>query len=167
MSFLLDALGKADHDRRRSEVPELKTYNPGRRPVLRGGVRILIWLSLMTFFFSLGYFARPYLETTFFSYEVVDTSKTSEEMLAKPEGKEASTETAQAGEIKNVARNSNQSPYGLEVISYADSPPARFVMINGAMLHEGDRLGSGEVLLTIEPDAVVLDKAGTQIRLEM
>lgn len=167
MSFLLDALGKADHDRRRSEVPELKTYNPGGRSSLRGGIRVLIWLVLMAFTFSLGYFARPYLETTFFSYRVADTSKTSAQMLAKPVGKAASTATDQAGGAENVARNSNRSDYGLEVISYSDSPPARFVMINGTMLHEGDRLGTGEILLTIGPDAVVLDKAGTQIRLEM
>jgi hypothetical protein len=171
MSFLLDALGKADHDRRRSEVPELRTYNPARRSPLRGLLRGLTWLSLLVFTFALGYFLRPYLDTTFFNHGVASEGKLTEQMVSKPEDKAISVTPVQtkALALENVPQESgaDHTAYELEVISYSDSPPARFAMINGVMLYEGEKLGSGEVLLMIEPDAVVLDKAGTQIRLEM
>jgi hypothetical protein len=167
MSFLLDALGKADHDRRRSEVPELRTYNPIEHSPLRGLLRGLIWLSLLVLTFALGYFSRPYLDTTFFYHGVAGESKSIEKMDSNSQDKAALATPAQAKALENVPQEADHTTYELEVISYSDFPPARFAMINGAMLHEGEMLVSGEILLLIEPDAVVLDKAGKQIRLGM
>lgn len=74
----------------------------------------------------------------------------------------APAEVSESAVLQKVAR-----AFDLEVISYSELPAARFVMINGTMLREGEMLGSGETLLTIEPDAVVLDAAGKQIRVGM
>lgn len=145
MSFLLDALSKADDDRRRSEVPELKTYNQGRHSPLRGVVRGLALLCLLSLFFTFGYFLRPYLETTWFEQGQVNLSNQSlQATKSQPEV---------VGRV-----------YALEVISYSDSPASRFVMIGGVLVHEGEMLDTGEKLILIEPNAMVLEKEGRPIR---
>ena len=65
---------------------------------------------------------------------------------------------------KKIAPETPIRTYALEVISYSDSPGERFVMINGEVVHEGGRLITGETLLSISPDAVVLESAGDQFR---
>jgi hypothetical protein len=57
--------------------------------------------------------------------------------------------------------------FELEVISYSDVPAVRFSMINGVVVHEGDVLSTGERVLKIEPNAVVLDRAGVELRISM
>ena len=164
MSFLLDALGKADNDRRSAEVPELRTYNQGHRSPFRRLLRILIWVSLVLLSFELGYFLRPYLEIN---------------LSGEPLAQKAEVSRMRS-DVANVAPTPEQAPpvvvappevmarvLELEVISYSESPDVRFAMINGSLVHEGDVLDTGEHLIKIEPNAVVLDRAGKQIRISM
>ncbi len=167
MSFLLDALGKADHDRRRSEVPELRTYRQTGRSPVRAVLRGIALLSLLLLFFVLGYYFRPLLDKNIFGYDETGESLAPSQAANKPVAPIASNPPAPVAKAASAPPGTTPRIYELEVISYSDSPTARFVMINGAMLHEGEVLGSGEVLLTIERDAVVLDNAGKQIRVGM
>ncbi|MCP4009505.1 MAG: general secretion pathway protein GspB [Proteobacteria bacterium] len=171
MSFLLDALGKADDDRRRSEVPELRTYNQGRRSPMRAVIRGFLLLSLCLAFFTLGYFLRPALEKNLFTKGVASMSNLPAQPKEQPVERPASRQPAKMTAAENVpkavekaAKVEASQAFELEVISYSNSPTARFAMINGAVIHEGEMLISGETLLLIEADAVILEKAGRQIR---
>jgi hypothetical protein len=167
MSFLLDALGKADHDRRQAEVPELRTYNQARRSPLGRALRVFGLVGLLMSCFALGYILRPYLEAINFDHAEPSTSNVSAPKLEKPASEDVTAQPSQTAVVNNVPLQAASKAYELEVISYSEYPAARFVMINGAMVHEGEILGSGEVLLLIEPDGVVLEKAGKQIRVRM
>jgi len=164
MSFLLDALGKADDDRRRAEVPELRTYNQSHGFALGGVARGFILLCLLLGFFALGYFLRPYMETSWFARSgpgqdvptVQSLEHAPDQIVAKPSGT--------LSPEKKIAPETPIRTYALEVISYSDSPGERFVMINCEVVHEGGRLITGETLLSISPDAVVLESAGDQFR---
>ena len=167
MSFLLDALGKADHDRRRSEVPELRTYSQTGRSPLRGVLRSFALLSLLCLFFGLGYFSRPFLDRNIFNAETAGSNPVVPQVPENRVTPAVSTPSAPAEVSESAVLQKVARAFDLEVISYSELPTARFVMINGTMLREGEMLGSGETLLTIEPDAVVLDAAGKQIRVGM
>ncbi len=171
MSFLLDALGKADDDRRRSEVPELRTYNQGRQSPMRAVIRGFLLLSLCLVFFALGYFLRPILEKNLFAKGVASMSNLPAQAKELPAQRPVSKQPAKIAVAQNVSKAVEEAPkveasqaFELEVISYSNSPAARFAMINGAVIHEGEMLMSGEKLLLIETDGVVLEKAGRQIR---
>ena len=166
MSFLLDALGKADHDRRRSEVPELRTYNRAGHSSVRSVLRGLALVGLLFLFFALGYISHPYLEKTLAGHRVAEMS------VAPPQGIEPVGKAVEPAPVPDpIAEGLLQQSAGrlfeLEVISYSDTPTARFAMINGAMVREGEVLVTGEILLMIEPDAVLLEQAGKQIRIGM
>jgi len=167
MSFLLDALGKADDDRRRSEVPELRSYNQGSRSPLRAVIRGFLLLGLCVVFFALGYFLRPALEKTLFPQGVSSMSnlpaQAKEQPVERQPAKIAAAEDASKAAEEAPKIEASQA-FELEVVSYSSSPAARFVMINGAVIHEGEMLISGETLLLIEQDGVVLEKAGRQIK---
>ncbi len=166
MSFLLDALGKADHDRRQSEVPELRTHNQVRRSPIGRVVRGFGLVCLLALFFVLGYVLRPYLETIVSDRVEPNRDNASAQSLKKPVNKDISAQPVPVPPVDLPLQSISQA-YELEVISYSEYPAARFAMINGAVIHEGEVLGSGEVLLLIEPDAVVLERAGKRIRLGM
>lgn len=160
MSFLLDALGKADYDRRRAEVPELKNYNQDNKRSLQRTLRAFVLMSLLLISFVLGYFLRPYLEPILFEGSSVNAVNVPE--TRDTQAKRDPTQVEQIAPPEVVAR-----VLELEVISYSDVPAVRFAMINGVVAHEGDVLGTGERLLKIEPDAVVLDRAGVELRISM
>ncbi len=161
MSFLLDALGKADDDRRRSEVPELRTYNQGSRSPLRAVIRGFLLLSLCVVFFALGYFLRPALEKTLVPQGVSSMSNLPAQAKEQP----VERQPAKIAAAEDAPKIEASQAFELEVVSYSSSPAARFVMINGAVIHEGEMLISGETLLLIEQNGVVLEKAGRQIRI--
>ena len=164
MSFLLDALGKADEDRRRAEVPELRAYRQ-REPSLQGSIlRLLLLVVLLAAAFALGYFLRPSLESIFTFSEQETATAISE--------REAGENTPPAESKTVVAAPSTQTSHPgvkleLEVISWSENPQSRFAMINGAVVYEGDTLSSGERLVKIEADAVILQQDGVALRLGM
>ncbi len=164
MSFLLDALGKADHDRRRADVPELKTYNQDNRSSLRRSLRAFVLMSLLLISFVLGYFMRPYLEPVLFEGSSVNTGSVPETRDTQAK----STPVLDPSPVEQIAPPEVVARVlELEVISHSDVPAVRFAMINGVVVHEGDVLSTGERLLKIEPNAVVLDRAGVELRISM
>ena len=166
MSFLLDALGKADHDRRQSEVPELRTHNQVRRSTIGRVLRGVGLVGLLILCFALGYALRPYLETLISDPVEPGMSNVPAQTMEKPANEDIVAQPSSAATVNLPPEPASQA-YELEVISYSESPAARFAMINGAMVREGEVLRSGEILLLIESDAVVLEKAGKQIRVGM
>ncbi len=166
MSFLLDALGKADHDRRQSEVPELRTYNQAGHSPIGRVLRGFALAGLLILCFALGYALRPYLETVVSGQAEPGRLNEPAQAPGKPANETVSSQSESVAKVDLPPQPAGQA-YEIEVISYSEYPTARFAMINGAMVHEGEVLVSGEVLLLIESDAVVLERAGKQIRVRM
>ena len=155
MSFLLDALSKADEDRRRAEVPELRSYHR-RKPSAWGRAwRALLLLILLLGAFAGGYFARPWLEPVLAPDRGLS-------LVAEPVARTAPAQVATPAPPPQAAAR-----LVLEVVSWSERPQARFAMINGVVVYEGDTLDSGEQVLRIESEAVVLQSAGETIRLTM
>lgn len=170
MSFLLDALGRADDDRRRKDIPELHSraikYRSPWRYVFLG----VLMAALLLLAFTLGYLLRPALDTTLFQEEPgpaaapLAAAQSSPAETAAPPQPVAAEKSADSAVKPDTAAKPG---YELEVISYAAEPSARFAMINGIVVHEGDVLGGGERLSKIEKDAVVLDVSGRSVRIGM
>ena len=171
MSFLLDALGKADEDRRRAEVPELRTYRQSYRSPWRRVLSGLLIVSLLVLSFVAGYLLRPVLEPAFSRLsgpaESIAPSVTPVQAPVQTAPAQAPPVTQFQAPRPINAQEMTLPGIELEVISYAENPAARFAMINGLVLHEGDALQTGERLLVIERDAVILDRAGQAVRIGM
>ena len=164
MSFLLDALGKADHDRRRSEVPELRTYEQRGGSSLRSILRGVLIISLLLLSFAAGYVLRPVLENAVFGGILLARAPVEEQGIDTPAGVGAASEPDPVAPLaSDTIRMPGAIPV-LEVISYSETPSARFAMINGAVVYEGEVLATGERVLEIEANAVLLDRSGEQIR---
>ena len=169
MSFLLDALGKADEDRRRAEVPELRTYRQSYRSPWRRVLSGLFVLFFMVLSFVAGYMLRPYLESRFAQQTapVADAPPPASVPPATQAPAAAAVAEAPRGTLPINVQDATVPGLELEVISYSENPSARFAMINGLVLHEGDVLQTGEQLLVIERDAVILERAGQPVRVGM
>lgn len=161
MSFLLDALGKADDDRRRAEVPELKTYRQRKRSLLSRVLRIALLLVSWLVVFALGYFLRPHLEAAW-----SPGNEASRAVASEPPA-EGMIDLATSQVPPPAQTNKEISALDLEVISWSENPQARFAMINGVVVYEGDTLSSGERLVEIKDDAVILMQDGSPVRLAM
>jgi len=174
MSFLLDALGKADDDRRRTMVPELRASRYQRRSPGRRVLSIVLIISAILLSFVLGYVVRPYIEqglgaeppamppslsaTVGSTSEVrpvvspslpVNTGRSQDKVVATPVMPVVQPEPALPAE-----------PIELSVISYAKQPAARFVMLDGVVMYEGDMLDEEVRLVQIKPDGVILERNG-------
>ena len=163
MSFLLDALGKADDDRRRAEVPELRTYQRKDASLWARVGRALLLLVLLLGAFAGGYLARPGLEGLWSPEQKPDSARTAN---TAPEPLAAVNKSLPVPASSPEAP-ATKSTLELEVISWSERPHARFAMINGAVVHEGDTLATGELLLRIEQNAVVLQQSDQTFRLTM
>ncbi len=165
MSFLLDALGKADDDRRRAAVPELRTRGHQRNMPTRSVFRIVLLMLLALISFALGFLSRPYLEPGYTISIVRDG-----ENAAVSSSAETNTAAAPA-QNQFVRQKETQTPAAtpieLSVISYSRVPTERFAMLNGFLMYEGDILSVGERLIEIRPDGVLLEKDGRQYKLSL
>ena len=162
MSFSLDALGKADDDRRRATVPELRAPGHQRNTPTRSAFRILILMVLLLISFLLGFLSRPYVDSGYAIKIVRDVENTA--ALSK-EG----SDTLPLAHPSPAAHDEMQLPASLpielSVISYSSVPTERFAMLNGFLMYEGDILSAGERLIEIKPDGVLLEKDGRQYKL--
>ena len=163
MSFLLDALGKADDDRQRAAVPELRTPRHQRNTPTRRVFKVVLWLSLMLVSFALGFFSRPYLEPGYTISIVRDDANVSAQSQAGDKTTAAESLNVVAGGSAQPVPPTAVSPViELSVISYSSVPTERFAMLNGFLMYEGDVLSGGERLIEIKTDGVLLEKDGRQ-----
>lgn len=158
MSFLLDALDKADNDRNRSQVTELQTPVKRKSTLLRSILKIQLILFLMILSFVLGYVLRPYIE---------GGSATDGVGQASIEKSAAESDANNPVQVSHPQAAQQAADIKLSAISYSNVPATRFAMINGFAMYEGDELASGERIQEIQRDAVVLAKNGTQIHLAL
>lgn len=151
MSFLLDALGKAESDRDHGQVRELRTPVHKKQSPLKRLLALVLLLCLLLLSFAAGYFARPYLEAKLEAGQSVNTETplANTALPAKP--------VSEAKASSNIIE--------LSAISYSEKSEIRFVMLNNSVMYEGDKLPGGERILRIERHGVVLEKDGQQKRL--
>jgi len=179
MSFLLDALGKADDDRRRAMVPELRASRYQRRSPGRRALSIVLLICAILLSFVQGYLARPYIEQRL-SGEVSASSSSAE--VSPPDVErpvEPQTAAVEPGRLpdKVVAAPVMPAvqpepalaadPIELSVISYAKQPAARFVMLDGVVMYEGDMLDEEVRLVQIKPDGVILERNGQEFSINL
>lgn len=164
MSFLLDALGKADDDRRRAHIPELRTRREPSSSAWRYVFLGVIATTLLVFSFAAGYMLRPSIEARIAGK--TNYTVTPPNPVALATGDEI-RKVARPGDSATHPLQDTNSPLELEVISWSEQPEARFAMLNGVVVREGDLLGTGERLLGIEQNAVVLEKDGNSFRISM
>ncbi len=152
MSLLLDALGKAESDRDQSQIPQLRT--PAGKPPspLWRALKWILLFCLVIASFAAGYFARPYIvQYTSQSASMPETQNTNSPAAALQESAPPAPEPKVAIE--------------LSAISYSEKPEIRFVMLNNSVMYEGDALSTGERVVKIERQGVVLEKDGHQQRI--
>lgn len=169
MSFLLDALGKADDDRRRSAVPELRASGWQRNTPKRSLFRVVLLLVVVLVSFAMGFFSRPYFEPGYTISIVRDAQNIA--TSSKQGSEKPSLERPNMENSEKVSQDEIQPPLSapieLSVISYSSVPIERFAMLNGFLMYEGDILSAGERLIEIKADSVVLEKDGRQYTLSM
>lgn len=162
MSFLLDALGKADDDRRRATVPELRAPGHRRNTPTRSAFRIVLLMVLLLISFALGFLSRPYFDSGYAIKIVRDVENSA--ALAKEV--DATLPLARPNATTQDEMQLPASlPIELSVISYSSVPTERFAMLNGFLMYEGDILSAGERLIEIKPGGVLLEKDGRQYKL--
>jgi hypothetical protein len=161
MSFLLDALGKAETDRDQGQIPELKTPASRRKSPFKRALQMGLLLCLLLASFALGFIARPY-----FDDKVANVSPTGQIATS-------STAVSKVSESLNdpvvdkptTVVQADKHPINISAISYSENPEIRFVMLNNSVMYEGDELVTGERIVRIEQHGVVLEKAGQQKRI--
>lgn len=164
MSFLLDALGKADNDRRRAAVPELRTRGHKRNTPTRKAFRIVLLMFLALISFVLGFLSRPYIEPGYTISIIREESNAV--ALSDADGDKSRSAPLNIAE-KEKLQPSLVQQIELSVISYSSVPTERFAMLNGFLMYEGDILSAGERLIEIQPDGVLLEKDGRQYNVGM
>ncbi len=166
MSLLLDALGKAEKDRLRDEVPELRTPSHTESSLVDQLVKIMALLMIMATCFIAGYFLRPNIDKWMVS---TPTNETAVPVSVVSEPQQEPADAKREGATDPILFEESPSALSLDkgsasmelsVISYSDLSAVRFAMINGFVMHEGDVLASGERIKKIERSAVVLEKMG-------
>lgn len=161
MSFLLDALGKAETDRDQGQIPELKTPASRRKSPINRLLQMGLLLCLLLVAFALGFIARPYFDEKMGNVNPADQIATSSTALSKA----ADRLDEPVVDKSDAVAQSDTHPINISAISYSEKSEIRFVMLNNAVMYEGDELATGERIVRIEQHGVVLEKAGQKIRI--
>lgn len=164
MSFLLDALDKADNDRNRTKVNELKTPVQRKKTFLRRILTAQLVIALILASFAAGYYARPYIDGA--ESDAANEAAAGEQLP----GKLAQAAAKIDGDIRESAAAPQSLPsfdIKLSAISYSTVPATRFAMINGFVMYEGDELATGERLKEIQSDSIVMSKGESEIRIAL
>ena len=189
MSFLLDAIRKAEKQRNEDTVPSLEAIVSERRKKSKnrkGGW--VIWLALV-----IVIAATVYLNRSHFSSWWQKAAEVSEQGLAsvknslgniisiersdsdagdsvgekKRDGSQNSSGTGQStadssGSHLTDAQRALLSQIEFSVISYSSDPDKRFAMVGPEILREGDRL-EGFPIKRIQADGVVIEVSGKSV----
>ncbi len=190
MSYILDAIRKSDHERRRGAAPTLQSapFPPAREEPGFRWIYPVLALGLAAAGFAIGWM-RPW-------HERPEPVAKSPELVAPPrpvprEGpralpapKQPRLSLAQAAPVKPApapAVAQPQQPAALvayaelpvsvrqelpsmkvSVHAYSRTPGERLVDVNDRLLHEGDALAPGLVLESITPEGMIFNFRGTR-----
>ncbi|MGI9317401.1 MAG: general secretion pathway protein GspB [bacterium] len=189
MSFLLDAIRKAEKQRNEDTVPSLEAIVGERRQRSKsrqGGW--LVWVALVIAVVATGYLSRNHLSNWWqqaakASHQSIDKLKNSLGNIVSIEVSDTSAPNTTTGQDNNSSDNQSGSqktsgtPEGSQltnaqrallskiefsVISYSDDPDKRFAMVGSQILREGDRL-EGFPITRIQADGVVIDVSGKAV----
>ncbi len=167
MSYILEALGKAEQKRRADDdIPELSSalYEGKHLEVRPFWQTLLAWLGGFLIAFTLGALARPAIDRLFADAPtqaqsvLVNAAQTAPDQTPK-EAPSVATKPADNPAPDGLSR------FKLSVISWSDKPSKRFGMINNGVIHEGDVLPGDYKVVKIEKNHLRLRKAGETFHL--
>ncbi len=168
MSYILDALNKAERERRLGQVPQLHQPTapaPGRKTGrwlgllgLLLGIQLLLaagfWLPWQSW---LNPAVQPATDTT-------SEPASSEPRIALSDLPLDIPEPVPFGSLPDAARQA-LGPLNLDLHVFASQPERRFVLINSQRYRPGDWLAQGVLLESIEADGVILSYQGLRFTL--
>lgn len=148
MSTILDALKRSEQERKLNDVPTLldmpAPQERARWPLVLACVIALVLLSVIAWILLFNNAQPPTAEDVVISNEAVIND-------SGPEIEADADSGAGSGLIT------------VSVVSYADEPSARFVMINGKLFYEGEFVMAGVKVESIQQGSVVLIERGERI----
>ena len=162
MSYILDALKRAERDRHRTHVPTLATIHASAHPTpprwlwVGGGV-LLVNAIVLVLLLRAGPVAGPSSPTPL-APPVAAPPTTNVQQSAQPPATESSL--APAPRSAPPAPQTPLAALKLEMVVNADDPAERAVYISGRRYVTGQSLERGATIESIAPDAVVLRWAG-------
>jgi general secretion pathway protein B len=163
MSYILDALKRAERDRHLTHVPTLATIHPSAPPTrprwlwVGGGGVLLVNAIVLVLLFRAAPVAGP-TSTPPLAPPVAAPPTADVQRPAQPTATESSLAT-----VPRSAPPAPQTPFAalkLEMVVNADNPAERAVYISGRRYVTGQSLERGAMIESIAPDAVVLRWAG-------
>ncbi|MFT5573492.1 MAG: hypothetical protein ACI9FR_002427 [Cryomorphaceae bacterium] len=166
MSYILDALGKAEVTRKQENLNELSSgvYRPVAESGTRKFIRVTLFILIPVLSFYFGFLVRPYFDNVQISFDVPSATPSAAVVIPKIKAKEPKLEISNT-RVETGLQDAPQetletaaSELLLSVVSYSETASERFAMINGLIVNEGDILSSGEQVLQIDKTSVLLEK---------
>jgi hypothetical protein len=148
MSTILEALKKSEQERKLSKLPTLTDT-----PAPQEQARWPHWVILGLIIVAVGLLVLLIWQWDRSGNEVGTTSNPEPAIVIDNE----MVESVEAKDTDGVVVN---------VVSYAEDPEQRFVMINGKMYRENEFVKTGLKVISIEPNSVILNKRGVRIELK-
>lgn len=172
MSYILDAIKKAERQRQQEQVPTLESIISARYPKKNhfDPKRIGKIAGIVIFLALIGWFHKPILRGIGQSLTVV-VSWTGN-LFSSSNSKENNQPSGNSDQQDNVDTQASDNSVNLStgqkaalnqikftVISYSKDPNKRFVMDGSRVLREGDTV-QGFPILAIEKNSIVVDVGG-------
>jgi general secretion pathway protein B len=167
MSYILDALKRAERDRHLTHVPTLTTIHASAHPTrphwlwVGGGV-LLVNAIVVMLLLRPAPVAGP-TGTTSLAPPAVAPPTADVQKSAQPQSSLATEPRVAPPTAPRSASPAPQTPFAalkLEMVVNADDPAERAVYISGRRYVTGESLERGAMIESIAPDAVVLRWAG-------
>ena len=142
MSTILDALKRSEQERKQNKIPTLSDMpapqERSRWPVVVVAMIIIMLLAALIWFLLSTTASQADSQQIVISNDAIATDAVVDELATS-------------------------SAVNVDVISYAEEPTARFVIINGKMHREGEFVMAGVMVETINQDSVVLSERGNLV----
>ena len=166
MSYILDAIRKAEQQRNQGQMPTLHSMGAyEERGSGKSALRAAGTVGIVLLLVAIAWFHRPILETLGSGISTITTSVSG--MFAgqevsdspAPETESSSSAGTSTAETVAAADADTLAKVQFSVISYSSDPNKRFVMDGSKILREGDII-NGFPIREIRKDSVVLDVNG-------
>ena len=152
MSTILDALKKSEQERKLNKVPTLDdmTAPQEESPWL---LRIIIFLVLLLILLMVYIFVNSSVSSGQF-FNITPSTESKKVIL--------DNETLGLTE-PDAKTNTSSDEIVVNVVSYAESPEQRFVVINGKIFRQGDFIRAGLKVEKIKPESVIFNQRGRRL----